>query len=90
MTAHAIEHQHECRIFGNDYRGTILVVLAVTESRYFCVFDLHLLFLFVFARCPMMSARSIPAASYTLLAKLLRIAGAAKPSNYAAGLPRNL
>jgi predicted alpha/beta hydrolase len=41
VPAHAVEYEHHRRVVGHDYGGTVLIVLPVTESGNFCVFDVH-------------------------------------------------
>ena len=41
VPAHAVEHEHQRRVVGDDDSSTILVILAVAEGRDFRVFDLH-------------------------------------------------
>ncbi len=41
VSAHAVEHEHDRSLVRNDDRGTILIILPVTECGNFCVFDLH-------------------------------------------------
>jgi hypothetical protein len=41
MPAHAIEYQHQRRFFRYDHGSPILIVLTVSYSGDFCVFDPH-------------------------------------------------
>jgi hypothetical protein len=41
MTTHAIEDEHQCRLFGNNNSGAILVIFTITECGDFGVFDIH-------------------------------------------------
>ena len=41
VPAHPVKHEQQRGIFGHHYSGAVLVVLAITESGNFGVFDLH-------------------------------------------------